>query len=61
MYYYSNCFGIRDRIERPQKLFMGNWQALISILSGFGLKLKRLNHVLVPTLSSKTRGWNGSI
>ena len=51
------CFWIRDLVERPQKQFMGNWQVLMPILSRFGLKMKRLNHVLVPTLSSKTRGW----
>ena len=51
----------RPRGEVTKKLFMGNWQVLVPILSSFGSKLKRLNHVLVPTLSSKTRGWNGSI
>ena len=54
-------FWIRELVQRSQKLFMCNWQVLVPILSSFGSKLKRLNHVLVPTLSSKTRGWNGSI
>ena len=57
----GKSFWIRDLVERPQKTAYGALQVLMPILSSFGLKLKKLNHVLVPTLSSKTRGWNGSI
>ena len=41
-------FSIRDLVERPQKTAYGALQVLMPILSSLGLKLKKLNHVIVP-------------